>query len=162
MKKDADRYKNRLPSKWIETIEDNYQRVRNGFEIKDKKGRVRLVNKWYQPDVSNIADMCKEVDLEVQYEEGYRPLSSLEHSDAAAYIPMIGGMATGGATAFNVHNDLFAPPYLRNAFQYFADIMSICIEGLKSPAAEQMRQVVSDGMEFFSQEARPVKLEEQD
>ncbi len=155
MQKDAEKHKDRVPPEWIADIEKHYQKAKKLFEYKDSDGNVRVAKKWHQPEAQTIEDLFRQVDLELQYEEAYRVLSSLEHSDATAYFAMIVGMEKGADTrSLNVHNDLFVPHYLRNAFQYFADIFRICNQGLDITAGKQFEEIAENGIAFFRAEMK--------
>lgn len=150
MRKDAERHKDIVPPDWIAQVEKHYESARRIFEYKDGEGNVRMARKWHQPEAHTIEDLFKQTDLEEQYEDGYRLLSGVEHSDATAYFPMIVGMEKGADTrSMNVHDDRFVPDYLRNAFQYFADIFRICNGGLGMVAAGTFEELANEGMEFF-------------
>jgi len=85
----------------------------------DTKGDIRTPKFWYAPEANTIFDMFKEVGLEKQYNEGYRPLSGVEHSDAMAFYAMVGDPERSeNRRKLAIQSDLFIPAYLRNAFQY--------------------------------------------
>jgi len=153
MRKDAEINKTRIPPEWVQKIEKHYAKSKRLFEYKDGRGKDRMAKKWHQPEAHNIEDLFKQVDLEKQYEEGYRILSGLEHSDATSYFAMVAGMEKGENTrSLSLHNDLFVPHYLRNAFQYFADIFRICNKGLNLAGEERFEATVQAGLEFFRTE----------
>lgn len=54
--------------------------------------------------------MFKEAQLEKQYEEAYKPLSGIEHSDCMSYYAMLrDAERTNGKTQIAVQSDLFVP-----------------------------------------------------
>jgi hypothetical protein len=48
-----------------------------------------------------------------------------------------------------IQSDLFVPHYLRNGFQYFADIFRTCNKTIAFANATELEQTVSDGMKFY-------------
>lgn len=64
-------------------IQSHYDRAKKHFEYQDGKGNAKMPSQWYQPEVNTLRDIFTEVDLEKHYVEAYRPLSGVEHSDAA-------------------------------------------------------------------------------
>jgi hypothetical protein len=110
----------------LSEIRTKYAAFKSLFEYTDAKGQSRIAKHWYVPDVNTIFDMFKEVDMEKHYEEGYKPLSGVEHSDAMAYFAMVAASEHSGDTRqLAIQSDLFIPHYLRNAFQYFGDIFRL-------------------------------------
>ena len=89
MHRDAEMFKHLVPHEFIAEIEGRYDRVKSQFEYKDRAGNIKMPKHWYQPDVNSIFDMFKEVGLEKQYEQGYRALSGVEHSDCMSYFAML-------------------------------------------------------------------------
>ena len=87
--------------------------------------------------------------LEKQYEEGYRSLLGVEHSDALAYFAMVAeAERKENERKLEIQSDLFVPHYLRNDFQYFAATDT----GNRTIAfadATQLEQIVSEGMKFY-------------
>ncbi len=150
MHSDAEQFKDRIPPEWMPIIQNHYEDAKRQFEYKDAKGRHRLAEKWYEPDAYTIRDLFAQVDLEKQYEEGYKPLSGVEHSDATAYFAMIAPMQKDGdEKRLEVHSDLFVPHYLRNVFQYFADVFRICNQALSVADAEKFEEIVAAGINFY-------------
>lgn len=150
MQSAAEIFKSSVPSDWIPVIQEHYEKAKALFEYKDAKQRTRMPDQWYQPEANTIRDLFTQVDLEKQYEEGYKPLSGIEHSDATAYFAMIGTMEKGGECKnLEVHSDLFVPHYLRNTFQYFADIFEICNRALAIADAGEFGALVGAGIEFY-------------
>ncbi len=150
MHKDAGMHPEQVPAAWVAEIKRHYEDSKKLFEYNDKKGKARIAKKWHQPEADNIEDLFKQVNLELEYDEAYRILSGLEHSDATAYFSMIIGMEKGADTrSLDVHNDLFVPHYLRNTFQYFADIFDICNQALCLADGEQFRLLRDEAIGFF-------------
>jgi hypothetical protein len=84
------------------------------------------------------------------YEQGYAPLSGIEHSDTTAYFGMLVTMGKAGEKGrLEVHSDLFVPHYLRNAFQYFAEIFRIVNGALPFADAKQPEEIVAAGIDFY-------------
>ena len=144
-----------IPAEWVTDVRKHYDAVRPQFEYKDKKGRVRMAKQWYEPEAHTILDIFKEVDLEKQYEEGYRPLSGVEHSDALAFFSMIAeAERKENERKLAIQSDLFVPHYLRNAFQYFADIFRTCNKTVAFTDEKQLEQTVTAGMKFYDSDMR--------
>jgi len=144
-----------IPASWIADIDRHYAVIKSQFEYKDKKGQTRMAKQWYEPEAHSIFDLFKEVRLERQYEEGYKPLSGIEHSDPMAFFAMVGqGERKGNERKLEVQSDLFVPHYLRNAFQYFADIFRICNKTIALVDGKKLEEVVSAGMKFHEQDMR--------
>lgn len=139
-----------VPPSSIPLIEGRYQAIKSLFEYKDAKGQTRMPHKWYQPEANSIRDLFVQVGLEKQYDEGYKPLSGIEHSDSSAFFAMVASMdKTGDERRIEIHSDLLLPHYLRNGFQYFADIFRICNQTIPLANAEQLEQIASAGLGFY-------------
>ncbi len=140
-----------VPAGHLKEIQTKYAAFKSLFEYTDAKGQRRVVKQWYMPDVNSILDMFIEVGLENQYNEGYRPLSGVEHSDAMAYFAMVGGsQRTADSRELAIQSDLFIPAYLRNAFQYFGDIFKLCAKTIPLCDTKELDRVVTEGMNFYS------------
>jgi hypothetical protein len=151
MKFHAAQSPNLFPKAWIDDIETRFERIKHLFEYTDSSGKTRLARQWYQPEANTIHDLFVQTDLEKQYDEGYRILSGIEHSDATAYFGMVAGSDTGGSERqLNIHSDLSVPHYLRNGFQYFAEIFSICNRTNPLADAITLQQIVQDGKEYYA------------
>ena len=147
---DAEQWGASLPPSWVQSIERHYETVRQRFEYKDSKGRIRMPDCWYQPEANTIRDIFVQTDLEKQYEEGYRPLSGIEHSDSSAFFAMVALMERAGdEKRIEIHSDLFVPHYLRNAFQYFADIFRICNQAIPLAPADKLEAIASEALAFY-------------
>ena len=139
-----------IPSGYAPYIEERYRRVKKQFEYTDGKGKKKQAKKWHQPEASNIHDLFVQTGLKQQYEEGYRPLSGIEHSDATAFFAMIRGAKVGEHEhRLNIQSDIFVPHYLRNAFQYFDDIFEICNRTIPLTDATQLERVIAEGKAFY-------------
>ena len=150
MHRQAERHRDTIPAPWVADIQSHFKVVRSQFEYKDPKGKTVLAKHWYQPEAHSIYDLFKEVGLEKQYEEGYKPLSGTEHSDAMAHFPMVAqAERKGSERRLEVHSDLFLPHYLRNAFQYFADIFAICNKAINLADGQKLQEVTSAGITFY-------------
>ena len=146
----AQRFKHRIPPEWMPVIEKNYARVKKQFEYKDAKGKTRVAKEWYVPEAHTIYDLFVEVDMKKHYEECYAPLSGIEHTDTTAFFGMLVPMGkTGEKGRLEVQSDLFVPHYLRNAFQYFAEIFRIVNEALPLADAKQLGEIVAAGIDFY-------------
>ena len=53
-----------------------------------------------------------------------------------------------------IQSDLFVPHYLRNAFQYFADIFRTCNKTVAFTDEKQLEQTVTAGMKFYDSDMR--------
>jgi Family of unknown function (DUF5677) len=139
-----------IPSGYAPYIEKRYRRVKKQFEYTDGKGKKKQAKKWHQPEASNIYDLFVQTGLKQQYEEGYRPLSGIEHSDATAFFAMIRGAKVGeDEHRLNVQSDIFVPHYLRNAFQYFGDIFEICNRTIPLTDDAELQKVIAEGKAFY-------------
>lgn len=155
MNREAEQSHGVIPSAWVADIRKHYQAVRPLFEHKDKQGRTRMARQWYEPEAHSILDLFKEVGLAKQYEEGYRPLSGVEHSDALAYFAMVAeAERKENERKLAIQSDLFVPHYLRNAFQYFADIFRNCNKTVAFADTKQLEQTVTEGMKFYESDMR--------
>jgi hypothetical protein len=140
---------NAFPKEWIAKIANGYGRVKSQFEYKDKNGRTKIAKRWYEPEVNTLLDMFKEVDLEKHYERAYKPLSGVEHSDAMAYLAMLSHAERHeDGLKLAIQSDLYVPHYLRNAFQWFADIFRTCNRTLGFADSAKLEEIVNLGMQF--------------
>ena len=119
-----------------------------------EKGTFDDIAKWYQPEAQTLWDMFSEVGLEEHYNEAYRPLSGIEHSDTTTYLPMLMSMEQNKEDEIRLEilNDVNVPDYLRNAFQYFGEIFKLCNEGNRLADGTRLQQILSDGVEFYKVE----------
>ncbi len=134
-------------------VEKQYRAHKVLFEYLDKDGKTQLRKKWHQPEVRSIKEMAESVGLSSHYKDLYRPLSSVEHSDALSYFPMIVDMdISGGKRSYALDSDLFVPAYLRNAFQYFAEIFNYWNKTFLVMNQTELKELINDGMRFFGEE----------
>jgi len=155
MHSDAKRFKDRIPAQWLPAIHSHYDRVKRQFQYKDSKGKLRMAAHWYEPEVQNLRQIFAEVELENHYEEAYKPLSGIEHSDATSYLPML--LSTEqkeGERRLEIQSDLNVPHYLRNAFQYFGDIFRLCNRTNQLADAGKLEQIISEGVKFFKSDMK--------
>jgi hypothetical protein len=150
MHRDAEQFKQRIPSTWIADIKKHYATAKPLFEYRDAKGRTRLAEQWYQPEAKTVRDLFKQVDLEKHYVEACKSLSGTEHSDAMAYFAMVAqAERKEGRRTLAIQSDLFIPHYLRNAFQYFGDILRNCNKGLAFTESKSLDDILGEGFEFY-------------
>jgi hypothetical protein len=155
MHREAEESQGLLPAAHVAEIQTRYNAVKSLFEYADAKGHSRIAKQWYMPDVNSIFDMFKEVGMENHYNEGYKPLSGLEHSDAMAYFAMVGASErSADSRQLAIQSDLFIPPYLRNAFQYFGDIFKICNQTIALADGKELGQIIAEGMNFYEADMR--------
>jgi Family of unknown function (DUF5677) len=155
MNREVAQFQGEVPPAWLADIQKHYEEVRRLFERKQKRGRTVLVKQWYQPEAQTIVDLFKEVGLEKHYEDAYRALSGVEHSDALAYFAMMAGAErTENERKLGVQDDRFVPHYLRNGFQYFGDIFRTCNRTIALVDATQLDEMVKEGMEFYAANMR--------
>lgn len=155
MNREAEQFKRNVPAAWVADVQKHYQACKRMFEHNDKQGRSRMAKHWYEPEAHSIRDLFKEVGLEQQYEEGYRSLSGVEHSDALAFFAMVARTERKeGERKIEIQSDLFVPDYLRNGFQYFADIFRTCNKTIALANATQLEQIVNEGMKFYETDMR--------
>lgn len=110
MYRDAGYFSSIVPPEIAVDIEHHYNRVKAQFEFQDKSGKTKMTKHWYPPEIHSILDMFKEAQLEKQYEEAYKPLSGIEHSDCMSYYAMLrDAERTNGKTQIAVQSDLFVP-----------------------------------------------------
>jgi hypothetical protein len=151
MYREAQEYNGIVSAAHLAEIETNYNAVKSLFEYKDTRGSIRMPKFWYAPEANTIFDMFKEVGLEKQYTEGYRPLSGMEHSDAMAFYAMVGDSERSeNSRKLAIQSDLFIPAYLRNAFQYFGDIFTICNATIALADGKQLAEVMAQGKTFYA------------
>jgi len=155
LKADTERFSDRIPPSWLPTIQQRFDTVRSQFEYTDKKSRRRIVQHWYQPEAPSIRDLFEQVDLKKQYEEAYVPLSSIEHSDINAFRAMTSNMdKAGDERRLEIQSDFFVPRYLRNAFQYFADIFRTCNNTLPFADSVKLEEIVEAGIAFYANDMK--------
>lgn len=155
MNREAEQSQGKKPAAWVADIRKHYQTRKPLFEHKDKQGRTRMAKHWYEPEAHSIRDLFKEVGLEQQYEEGYRPLSGVEHSDALAFFALVAGAERKeDERKLEIQSDLFVPHYLRDGFQYFADIFRTCNKTIALADATQLERTVKEGMKFYETDMR--------
>jgi len=143
----------RVPAEWVQDIQRHFWAVKPIFEYTDAKGRLRMARQWYEPEVNSIFEMFKEADLEKQYEEGYRVLSGVEHSDAMAYFTMLSQSERhDNDRKIAVQGDMFVAAYLRNAFQYFGDIFRLCNKTVRLADNDKLEEIIRAGTKFYRSE----------
>ncbi len=159
MNREAEQSQGVIPSAWVADVRKHYQAHRPLFEHKDKQGRTRMAKQWYEPEAHSILDLFKEVGLEQQYEEGYRPLSGVEHSDALVYLAMVAeAERKENERKLEIQSDLFVPHYLRNGFQYFADIFRTCNKTIAFADATRLERTVRGGTKFYEADMRARRM----
>jgi len=127
LKMDADKFPDLIPKAWLPAIQKHYDAVKSEFEYVGKDNKSKFAKQWYQPEAQSIWDLFAQVELTKQYEEAYSTLSAIEHSDINAFFAMTATMEREGTERrIEIQSDLFVPHYLRNVFQYFAEIFRIC------------------------------------
>jgi hypothetical protein len=155
MHREAEWVRDIASAEWMADIEKHYNEIKPQFEYRDKQGRAKMARQWYEPEAHSIRDLFKEVGLEGQYEEGYRSLSGIEHSNAMAFFGMIAkAEKEGDERRIEVHSDLFLPHYLRNAFQYFADIFRICNKTNPLTDGRNLEEIIEAGIKFYATDMR--------
>jgi hypothetical protein len=153
--KDSEKFVDTVPRSWVPTIQQNFGSVRSQFEYQDRKKQRILAEQWYQPDARSIRDLFEQVGMKKQYDEAYGPLSSIEHSDINAFLAMIPrARNAAGQKQLEIQNDLFVPHYLRNAFQYFADILRIYNKTVALTDRNKLEEIVQAGMQFYADDMR--------
>jgi len=151
LKKDSEKFGDTMPRSWVPTIQRNFDSVRSQFEYQDRKKQRKLAEQWYQPEARSIRDLFEQVEMKKQYDEAYGPLSSIEHSDINAFFAMIPRVENAGdEKRLEIQNDPFVPHYLRNAFQYFADIFRICNRTVQLADAVDLEKIIEAGMRFYA------------
>lgn len=134
-------------------VREQYENHRRIFEYRDEHGQEKTRKKWHEPEAANIFEMAEQVELMPHYEGLYRPLSSIEHSDAVAYFAMVSAAEPkGSGLGLALHSDLFVPAYVRNAFQYFGEILSSWNRMLQGVQEAELKKVIDTGMQFFRKE----------
>lgn len=153
LKNDAENSPGRVPPAWIPTIQKGYDRVKTQFEYQNTKGHTKVAKQWYQPEARTIRELFEQVGMKDHYEEAYGPLSAIEHSDINAFFAMTRGIdKTSDERPLEIQNDLMVPHYLRNAFQYFADIFRIC--NATNPLADKakLEEIIETGLQFYAED----------
>jgi hypothetical protein len=155
MHREAEESQGLFPADHLNEIQTRYNTIKPLFEYTDAKGQSRIAKHWYIPEVNSIFDMFKEVGMENHYNKGYKPLSGLEHSDAMAYFAMVGDSErSANSRELAIQSDLFIPPYLRNAFQYFGNVFKICNEIMALADDKELGQIITEGMNFYEADMR--------
>lgn len=155
MYSDLQIFKDVVPPLLIPIIQQRFEAAKVLFEYKNAAGETKLAKKWHEPEAFQIRDLFVQVDLEKQYEEAYKPLSGIEHSDATAFAGMILPMENDGdERRLEVQSDFWVPHYLRNSFQYFKDIFSICNEALHFADPKEFEKIVVAGMKFYADDMK--------
>jgi Family of unknown function (DUF5677) len=150
MQRQVEKSKDRLSAAQIEDIQRHFNAAKSQFEYTDRKGRLTMAKQWYQPEAHSIVDLFAEVGLQQQYDDGYKVLSGIEHSDAMAYFAMLeDSEKSENEQKIAVQSDLFIPAYLRNSFQYFANIFRICNQGMSLVDKDELEEIIAPGMKFF-------------
>jgi hypothetical protein len=147
-----------FPAKEKANIQKRFDAEKSQFEV-TRKGKLALVEQWYQPEVNNIFELFKEVDLDQEYREAYVTLSGIEHSDVMAFFPMFAGAEfKDGERKLAIQSDMFVRNYLRNGFQYFADILGTCNKTIPFADVDGLRKIVDAGMAFYKADLAATKL----
>jgi hypothetical protein len=155
LKADAERFPDRVPRSWIPTIQKHFEAVKSQFEYRDKKNRPKFAKHWYEPEAPSIQDLFKQVDLTKHYEEAYRPLSSIEHSDINAFFAMTAEIdKSSDERRLEIQSDVFVPHYLRNAFQYFAEIFGICNKTIPLADSAKLKEITQAGIGFYADDMK--------
>ena len=155
LKADADKFSDRIPPSWLPTIEKHFGDVKAQFEFTDKRGQPQFARHWYEPEARSIRDLFCQAELEQHYDEAYSPLSSIEHSDINAFFAMTAGVdRSGDERQLEIQSDLFVPHYLRNAFQYFADIFSISNKTIPLTEAAKLDAITEAGKDFYAEDMK--------
>ncbi len=126
MNREVEQFRGVIPAAWVADVRKHYQAVKPQFEHKDKQGRTRMSKQWYE-----------------------------EHSDVLAFFAMVAEAGRKeNERKLEIQSDLFAPHYLRNAFQYFADIFRTCNKTIAFADEKQLEQTVTEGMKFYESDMR--------
>lgn len=153
MHQDLERHSARISPDLAREVLKQYEAHKPLFEYTDTQGNRKLAKKWHEPEAQTIEQMAEQVDLKSHYDGLYRPLSSIEHSDALAYFAMVSQAETkDGGPSLAMHSDLFVPAYVRNGFQYFAEIFHLWNKTLKGAEEATLKSIIDEGMKFFKQE----------
>ncbi|MBZ5514027.1 MAG: DUF5677 domain-containing protein [Acidobacteriia bacterium] len=146
-------YESRIDPRLARAARNGYANHKGLFEYIDKDGKQRMSKQWCEPDARNLEQMAKEVDLTTHYDGLYRPLSSVEHSDALAYSAMVSEiLTTQDGVSLNLHSDMFVPAHVRNAFQYFGEIFNTWNQTFAVLKEDHVRRVRTEGIDFFKQD----------
>lgn len=151
----------RFSAKAAADVVKRYDAEKSQFEFKNRKGNLEFARQWYEPDAKSIRDIFTQVDLEEHYDEAYKPLSGIEHSDVMAHFATFAkAEIVNGERKLEIQSDLFVPEYLRNGFQYFADIFALCNRTLAMADGKQLQDIVALGMDFYQADknARETRL----
>jgi hypothetical protein len=146
----AERQPDKFSAAATTEIQKHFDAEKSQFEYTNRKGKPDFAKQWYQPEVYLISDLFKEVGLEKHYQEAYKTLSGTEHSDVMAYYAMFAtAEKKDGETKLEIQSDLFVRNYLRNGFQYFADIFGMCNKTMAYADDRELREIVEAGMSFY-------------
>jgi hypothetical protein len=153
MNKELDRYGSRIALGLARMVRRHYKDHNVLFEYRDTRGKLKMSKKWYEPDVKTLEQMATDVELKSHYDGLYKPLSSVEHSDALSYFAMISDVKRNkGAASVSLHSDLFVPAYLRNAFQYYGEILQTWNRTFSVLDEVKLEKLLREGIEFFSRD----------
>ncbi len=157
MNEQLQQHEARISPELADMVRREYKNHREFFEYQDNEGNTKMRKKWYEPEARSIEQMAEQVEMKSHYDGLYRPLSSIEHSDAAGFFAMVSDMERkNSGPSLGLHSDLFVPAYLRNAFQYFADVFQMWNETHHGADEAKFNEIVQGGMGFFRQEVEQV------
>jgi hypothetical protein len=155
LKMDAEKFPDRVPKAWVPTIQSHYDAVKSEFEYVGKDNERKFAKQWHQPEAQSRGEIFGQVDLTKQYEEAYSPLSAIEHSDINAFFAMTATMEKEGEERrIEIQSDVFVPHYLRNAFQYFAEVFRICNKTITLTDNKKMEEIVEGGIQFYADDMK--------
>ena len=60
----------------------------------------------------------------------------------------------GDERQLEIQSDLFVPHYLRNAFQYFAEIFRICNKTVPLADSAKLEEIIEAGMKLYADDMK--------
>lgn len=133
-------------------VKEQYNNHKALFEFQER-GQAGMSKKWYQPEVNTIEQMAEQVGLKDHYEGIYRPLSSLEHSDALGYFSIVAqAQPKVDGSKLALFSDQFVPTYIRNAFMYFMDTLRTWNKVHAAFEEAKLDEIIEPAFGFFNSE----------
>src|SRR5262249_50081451 len=111
----------------------------------------KVPKKWHGP--ITVEGMAAEIGMTPIYEGAYRGLSSLEHSDVMAYLPLIRGGPGNLRVAF--WSDQLLPFHLGMGLGFFAYLFKVWNDELHMADPDALDRATAAATEMLSAEFRP-------
>jgi hypothetical protein len=115
--------------------------------------RGEVPKKWHGG--VTIEQMAKDVGMTEAYEEAYRGLSSLEHSDIMAFLPLIRGQSEDLRVA--LWSDNMLPDYIGMGLMFFAHLFKTWNDELHMVVPGELDAATAAAVELLRPEFRPTR-----